>query len=680
MGISLGRIPIEEKRPSGKDAVVAECRSFYKNTIWIKRPFVLEFFRRVAEKKLSGRKFILNFLVGFFTVFGETNKNSVVNQGFLTSVKKGIDIREPRWCDYMIRWLNKSKSAWNPSTHFNGPLALLVLVVVNDIQERSKRESEQHTIEWVCKKHLKNIENYMRPGSQTIVEKKSKALKIKTKKESGKTILEDNLDSNTKQLVVAEEDDWYDAEEEEYLAICNEYKENEEHDFMISDSGNHLILPAVSQVWMNQCTPLEDDDKHNQKQAIDINEEDDDSSEAIELDHEEGQTVNDQVAEESAQEALNLQMVIVKDKTNVLKGNEECEFDNEELTNYFSCYIRCGRIPNSNMLGKKEKEWTGLLKKTYDCCVTYTEHINRKGAQEGNMDIEKGTNMITGVEENTMKTDEVVELEDNIVYMSRPDVSAVGWGVTEVNRLKEEVEIAKVTSDASVKERDMAMQRIEELESMLKQLKVERENEKNIEQLINVGLETNSDEKAEENQIEDWEFLYKMARFCIRRKDGSIFYLDQIKEVLGSSSRRYKKDDSVERGWNKYIKQRKLSNNIGVKNKETTDEVRTSDKDTSQKSHEGSHDEVVSKQWHEEEVQGKVFGKMAFEAPTFKLISQLTREGYKEVEPIHNQAEEESGEVDITKLIKENKILDAESEKTPAGSRISALNVHLHPQ
>ncbi|KAI3810670.1 hypothetical protein L1987_20292 [Smallanthus sonchifolius] len=179
MGIPLGTIPIEEKRPSGKDAVVVEWRSFYKNTIWIKRLFVLEFFRRVSEMQHSGRKFILNFL----------------------------------------------------------------LVVVNDIRERMKRESDQHTLEWVCKKHLKNIENYMRPGRETEAQKKSKSLKIKTKKESGKTILEDNLDSNTKQLVVEEQDDGYDAEEEEeYLAICNEYKENEEHDFMISESRNHLIL------------------------------------------------------------------------------------------------------------------------------------------------------------------------------------------------------------------------------------------------------------------------------------------------------------------------------------------------------------------------------------------------------------------------------------------------------
>ncbi|KAI3724884.1 hypothetical protein L1987_64652 [Smallanthus sonchifolius] len=116
---------------------------------------------------------------------------------------------ELRWCDYMIKCLNKSKAKWNPNTHFNGPLALLALVVVNDINERVKR-----------------------------------------KKDDGYDVEEE--------------------EEEEYLAFCNEYKENEEHDFMISKSGNHLILHAVSQF----------DAKDESGNVVDNNEEDNDSLKA----------------------------------------------------------------------------------------------------------------------------------------------------------------------------------------------------------------------------------------------------------------------------------------------------------------------------------------------------------------------------------------------------------------
>ncbi|KAI3811743.1 hypothetical protein L1987_21472 [Smallanthus sonchifolius] len=325
------------------------------------------------------------------------------------------------------------------------------------------------------------------------------------------TILDDNLDSNTKQLMVVDQDDGYDAEEEEYSAICNEYKENEEHDFMISDSGNHLILPA---------------------------------------------TGNDHVAEEFAPETVNLQLVIVKDKTNVLKGNEEFEIHNEEkrtellssaLAEYEECFKRVHTLiskavqeyPNSNMLGQKEKEWTGLVKKTYDYCVTYMKVT---------WIVKKEKKMIDGVEENTMETDEVVEWE-----------------------LK-----------------------IQQLEG----------------ELTNEELETNSNEKAKENHIEDWEFLYKTTRFCITRKDGSILYLDYIKEVLNLTLQDIKrmiqlKEDGISNSNKENYLIRCMKNFLfgeenmqpkydqtpyneeggecesGGKNKESADEARTSDKNTS---------------------------------------------------------------------------------------------------
>ncbi|KAI3733192.1 hypothetical protein L1987_64412 [Smallanthus sonchifolius] len=81
------------------------------------------------------------------------------------------------------------------------------------------------------------------------------------------------------------------------------------------------------------------------------------------------------------------------------------------------------------------------------------------------------------------------------------------------------------------------------------------------------------------------------------------------------------------------------------------------------------------RQCNKEKEKGKILGKMSFDLPSFKLISQLTPEGYKEAKTMQNETEEDKGEVDINKLIKENNILDAESEKTTAGSRIGVSNV-----
>jgi len=79
---------------------------------------------------VAGRNFMINFLVGFFTIVGETNKNSVVNLRFLTSIKKNTtagDIKQLQWCDYLISCLNRTRATWTPDTKFNGPLLVLVV-------------------------------------------------------------------------------------------------------------------------------------------------------------------------------------------------------------------------------------------------------------------------------------------------------------------------------------------------------------------------------------------------------------------------------------------------------------------------------------------------------------------------------------------------------------------------
>ncbi|KAI3724885.1 hypothetical protein L1987_64653 [Smallanthus sonchifolius] len=208
---------------------------------------------------------------------------------------------------------------------------------------------------------------------------------------------------------------------------------------------------------------------------------------------------------------------------------------------------------------------------------------------------------------------------------------------------------------------------------MLKQLKFERDLEENIKQLSYEEMEMKSEEKVDEKHIEDSDFLYKTNRLCMKRTNGSIFYLKSIKEVLDlpigdikqmihlkevGKNILSKENDTIicikkvildEENMQPKYDQTQHNDKVGewvsgVKYKETCAEVQTSEKNNSQKSHEGSHDgepiydetpqtissiinkdaELDSKQGHEEKVQGKLFGKMSFEPPTFKLISQLT--------------------------------------------------------
>jgi len=127
MGIPIGSIPIKNKRAKKKDAVVAEWRSQFKKTTWISRPFTMAYLDHIRGLKHSGRYFMLNFLVAFFSIVGETNDNSFVNQSFLNSVRSNINIKDLRWCDYMIYCLNNAKASWNQNGRFKGPLLLLAV-------------------------------------------------------------------------------------------------------------------------------------------------------------------------------------------------------------------------------------------------------------------------------------------------------------------------------------------------------------------------------------------------------------------------------------------------------------------------------------------------------------------------------------------------------------------------
>ncbi|KAI3762325.1 hypothetical protein L1987_52752 [Smallanthus sonchifolius] len=299
------------------------------------------------------------------------------------------------------------------------------------------------------------------------------------------------------------------------------------------------------------------------------------------------------------------------------------------------------------------------------------KHINSKGGRK----IEDGDG------KNTMKNPEVVELEVDIKKLEY-----------EIKSLKDEVETSKLRENTLEKEnkyikseRYMAMQRNEDLENMLKQLKLERDIQEDIKNLCNDELETKSVKKADAKQIEEWNFIYKTNRFYIKRRNGSIFYLNSIKEVLDLLIGDLKqmihlkevgrdissKESDTILCMKKFIfDDEKMQPHYDhtpntytfEKSKEKCDKIQTFRKISSQKSHDVSHDDdpvydetpqtissvinkdakLDSKECNEEKVEGKIFGKMSFDPPSFKLISQLTLEGYKEAKPMQNETEEDS--------------------------------------
>ncbi|MFS7951378.1 hypothetical protein Hanom_Chr07g00594441 [Helianthus anomalus] len=116
------------KRSTKNDNIVAKWRAQFKGTDWINRPSVRIYFDNILlEMNDYERNFCLNFLVAFFTIIRHASDNATVNQHFLHNIKANIQINQMNWHDYLIQFLQNSKSAWTPKKHFTGPLIVLVV-------------------------------------------------------------------------------------------------------------------------------------------------------------------------------------------------------------------------------------------------------------------------------------------------------------------------------------------------------------------------------------------------------------------------------------------------------------------------------------------------------------------------------------------------------------------------
>lgn len=125
-GIPMGKIPIEAVKAAMKDDVITQYwRSQFENLG--ERIAVKVVVNKIIQQKDCGRMFKLNFLVLFVTFMIEAIKCGTVNQKFLPSVTKEEEIKDLDWCGYMIECLISTRKTWNRGSHYNGPLALLVV-------------------------------------------------------------------------------------------------------------------------------------------------------------------------------------------------------------------------------------------------------------------------------------------------------------------------------------------------------------------------------------------------------------------------------------------------------------------------------------------------------------------------------------------------------------------------
>lgn len=132
-GIPLGKMKVKTKlKPNVNDMVVKEWRSQFGKKIGTKL-MLKQFKDYLVQRQDSGRIFRMNYLVMFFTVMGEAMKSNTINQRFLTSLTKKVDVNNFNWCEYMLDCLRKSRNDWLgvEDQLYNGPLLLLVVDILN---------------------------------------------------------------------------------------------------------------------------------------------------------------------------------------------------------------------------------------------------------------------------------------------------------------------------------------------------------------------------------------------------------------------------------------------------------------------------------------------------------------------------------------------------------------------
>ncbi|MFS7951916.1 hypothetical protein Hanom_Chr07g00600841 [Helianthus anomalus] len=92
-GVPRGDEKIKEVERARSDfhEVVAECKEQFENAP--ARLTLVQFKTYMKGQQASGRIFVLNFLLFYNTLLGETTTNSSINMRFLPALHRGMDIR-----------------------------------------------------------------------------------------------------------------------------------------------------------------------------------------------------------------------------------------------------------------------------------------------------------------------------------------------------------------------------------------------------------------------------------------------------------------------------------------------------------------------------------------------------------------------------------------------------------
>ncbi|PWA77711.1 hypothetical protein CTI12_AA224150 [Artemisia annua] len=135
LGIPMGDVPVEAVNEADfRHPLVVEWKKQFESTTRYKH---IPVEKQIYTQQAGGWMFKLNFLVLYFTSNGESNKNATVNLRFFNCIQDENDIPGFDWCSYVLQCLVRTKKSCIRTSHYCGPVIVLLVVYAESLRERS---------------------------------------------------------------------------------------------------------------------------------------------------------------------------------------------------------------------------------------------------------------------------------------------------------------------------------------------------------------------------------------------------------------------------------------------------------------------------------------------------------------------------------------------------------------
>ncbi|KAJ0789797.1 putative papain-like cysteine peptidase superfamily [Helianthus annuus] len=156
----MGPTDLAEKKKASKrkDVVVQAFKDQFKH-MDITRLSPVQLMNYILDWQADdGRLFVLNFLILYFSLLGETTTNNSVNVRFISNIQPDVDNKSFNWCACMVTCLKRTKTTWHGGDDaFRGPM-LLLAVAYGIVLKKIPSSQSSNIIELVDDDLLNNLE------------------------------------------------------------------------------------------------------------------------------------------------------------------------------------------------------------------------------------------------------------------------------------------------------------------------------------------------------------------------------------------------------------------------------------------------------------------------------------------------------------------------------------------